>query len=321
MADNLLFMFMGWEIVGLCCTGLAAFWHQDPEKAGIGLKTFMVLRVADVLLLASILVIYTYSSPQTLNILELAENSNLINELARSGMLFVTAFMFFGGAIGKAAQFPLQEWLPDALAASPSSFSALTECLAGPFIIARVFPIFHQGIAYSEMVSFFLVVASVGAFTVVISALIAMAQDNIFKVLSYAISSVIGYMMAAFGLAGLTADVSSGFLAGTFLLTIDAFITALLFLSATYIAYTVGSSNLHHMSGFGSKLAHRSLEVGALALGGIPPLSGFWCTNWIQSVAWEFAVEAGGQKQFWLMVSGYLIFALLIIGAGITAFY
>jgi NADH:ubiquinone oxidoreductase subunit 5 (subunit L)/multisubunit Na+/H+ antiporter MnhA subunit len=319
MADNLLFMFIGWEIVGICCTGLAAFWHKDPKRAHMGLKTFLVLRVADALLLASILLIYTYSG--TLNISELAKNSNWLGELSKSGLLFITAIMFFGGAIGKAAQFPLQEWLPDALAASPSSFNALTECLAGPFIMARVLPIFRMGIGYDAIVNFFLVMAFAGAFTAVISALIAMAQANIFRVLSYGISSVIGYMMAAFGLAGLMDNPSWGFLAGTFLLTIDAFVSALLFLSAAYISYAVGSDNLHHMGGFKSRIAHRSMEVGALALGGIPPLSGFWCTNWIQTVAWDFAEEAGLKGQFRLMFSGYLIFALLIIGAGITAFY
>ncbi|MCW4021196.1 MAG: proton-conducting transporter membrane subunit, partial [Candidatus Bathyarchaeota archaeon] len=319
IADNLLFMFIGWEIVGLCCTGLAAFWHRDPERAHMGLKTFMILRVADALFLASILLIYIHSG--TLNITELAESSNWLGELSKAGLLFITALMFFGGAVGKAAQFPLQEWLPDALAASPSSFNALTECLAGPFIIARVLPIFHAGNGYAGIVNFFLVVAFAGAITAVVSALIAMAQDNIFKVLSYCISSVIGYMMAAFGLAGLMADISLGYLAGTFLLTIDAFVSALLFLTAAYVSYAVGSDSLHHMSGIKSRIAYRSMEIGALAVGGIPPLSGFWCTNWIQTVAWDFAGEAGSRGQFWLMASGYLIFALLIIGAGVTAFY
>jgi len=321
MADNLLFMFIGWEIVGVCCTGLAAFWYKDPKKVHIGLKTFLVLHIADVLLLASILIIYAYS--HTLNITELSQNNNWMGELSRSGLLFITALMFFGGAVGKAAQFPLQEWLPDALAASPSCFNALTECLAGPFLMARVLPIFHEAslMGYSGMVNFFLVMTFVGALTAIISALIAMVQVNIFKVLSYGISSVIGYMMAAFGLAGLMADMSWGYLAGTFLLAVDAFVSALLFLTAAYISYAVGSDNLHHMGGFKSRIAHRSLEVGALALAGIPPLSGFWCTNWIQTIAWDFAAEAGIKGQFMLMISGYVIFALLIIGAGITAFY
>ena len=323
MADNLLFMFIGWEIVGICCTGLAAFWHKDPKKAHIGLKTFLILHVSDVLLLASMLIIYTYS--HTLNITELSQNNNWMAELSKSGLLFVTALMFFGGAVGKAAQFPLHVWLPDALAASPSSFNALTECLAGPFLMARVLPIFHQAtqppMGYSGMINFFLVMAFLGALTAVISAIIAMAQVNIFKVLSYGISSVIGYMMAAFGLAGLMNDMSWGYLAGTFLLTVDAFVSALLFLTAAYISYAVGSDNLYHMGGFKSRIAHRSMEVGALALGGIPPLSGFWCTNWIQTVAWDFAEEAGTKGQFIPMISGYVVFALLIVGAGITAFY
>ncbi|MCW3993806.1 MAG: proton-conducting transporter membrane subunit [Candidatus Bathyarchaeota archaeon] len=321
MADNLLFMFIGWEIVGICCTGLAAFWYKDPKKAHIGLKTFLVLHIADVLLLASILIIYTYSG--TLNITELSQNNNWMGELSRAGLLFITALMFFGGAVGKAAQFPLQEWLPDALAASPSCFNALTECLAGPFLMARVLPIFHEAslMGYSGMVNFFIVMTFVGALTAIISALIAMVQVNIFKALSYSISSVIGYMMAAFGLAGLMTDMSWGYLAGTFLLMVDAFVSALLFLTAAYISYAVGSDNLHHMGGFKSRIAHRSFEVGALALAGIPPLSGFWCTNWIQTVAWDFAAEAGIKGQFMLMISGYVIFALLIIGAGITAFY
>ena len=319
MADNLLFMFIGWEIVGICCTGLAAFWHKDPNKAHMGLKTFILLRFADVFLLASILIIYA-TPPHTLNIARLAENGNWMGELSKSGLLFVTVFMFFAGAVGKAAQFPLQEWLPDALAASPSSFNALTECLAGPFIMARVLPIFHS-VEYDGMANFFLVVALVGAFTAVISALIASTQTNIFRVLSYAISSVIGYMIAALGLAGLMTDISGGYLASTFLLTIDAFVSALLFLTAAYISYTVGSDNLHHMGGFKSRIAHRSMEVGALALAGIPPLSGFWCTNWTQAVALDFAREAGIKGQSTLMMSGYAIFALLIIGGGITAFY
>ena len=112
-----------------------------------------------------------------------------------------------------------------------------------------------------------------------------------------------------------------GYLAGIFLLTIDAFVSALLFLTAAYISYAVGSDNLHHMNGFKSRIAHSSMEVGAVAVAGIPPLSGFVCTNWIQTVALDFAAEAGVKGQSTMMILGYVIFALLIIGGGITAFY
>ncbi len=320
MAENLLFMFIGWELVGLCCTGLAAFWFSDSDKAHAGLRTFMILRVADALLLAALLMIYA-TPPHTLSLVELARNSGWMGELAKSGLLFATAFMFFAGAIGKGAQFPLQEWLPDALAASPSSFNALTECLAGPFIVARFLPIFHGGIEYGGMIEFFLVMAFVGTLTAIVSALIAAVQTNVFKVLAYSISSVIGYMIAALGLAGLMVDISAGYLAGTFLLVVDAFVSALLFLSAAFISYIVGSDKLHSMSGFKSRIAHRSMEVGALAVAGIPPLSGFVCTNWVQTVALSFAEEASAGGQYGMTVSGYVIFFLLIGGGGITAFY
>jgi NADH-quinone oxidoreductase subunit L len=323
MAGNLLFMFIGWEIVGVCCTGLAAFWHQDPEKANTGLKTFLILHVSDVLFLVSILAIFAYSN--TFSITELSSNNNWMGELARSGLLFITALLFFGGAAGKSAQFPFEEWLPDALAASPSSFNALTECLAGPFIMARILPVFREAsmMGYSGMINFFIVMTLMGIITVLVSALIAMAQTNIFRVLSYSISSVIGYMMVAFGLAGLMGSPSweRGYLAGTFLLTIDAFVSALLFLTAAYASYAVGSDILHHMSGFKSKIAHRSMEVGALAMGSIPPLSGFWCTNWIQNVALEVASEAGQKGDFALVVFSYVIFSFLIISGGVTAFF
>ena len=321
MSDNLLLMFIGWEIVGLCCTFLAAFWHKDPRKAHAGLKTNMTLRVGDIFLLTSILVIYAYSG--TLNLMDLQQSADWMLQLSRSGLLLITALMFFGGAVGKSAQFPLQEWLPDMLAASPSSFNALTECLAGTFLMARVLPIFHQASAVgcAEMVFFFSTVAWIGAFSAFLGALIAMAQRNIHKVLAYSILSVIGYMLAALGLGGLMSDLTLGYLAGTFLLTVDAFISGLLFLTAAFISYAAGSDDLHQMGGIESKIAHRGMEVGVLALIGLPPLSGFWCTNWIQTVALDLAGEAGRNGQHMLMISSYGLFTLLIITGGITAFY
>ena len=321
MADNFLLMFVGWEIVGVCCTFLAAFWHEDPHKAQAGIKTNMTLRVGDICLLTSILVIYAYSG--TLNILELQQNAGWMLQLSRSGLLLITTLMFFGGAIGKSAQFPLLGWLPDMLAASPSSFNALTECLAGIFLIARVLPIFYQASALglSEMVFFFSTVAWVGAFSALLGALIAMAQRNIHRVLAYSILSVIGYMLAALGIAGLMSNLSSGYLAGTFLLTVDAFVSGLLFLTAAFISYSVGSDDLHHMGGIKSKLAHRGMEVGVLALIGLPPLSGFWVMNWIQSLALDLAGEASRNGQQMLMISSVGLFTILIIAGGITAFY
>ncbi|MFQ6081029.1 MAG: NADH-quinone oxidoreductase subunit L [Candidatus Bathyarchaeia archaeon] len=321
LSDNLLLMFIGWEIVGVSITFIVAFWHKDPHRAHVGLKANMVPRVGDVCLLTSILVIYAYSG--TFNLMDLQQSADWMLQLSRSGFLLITALMLFGGAIGKSAQFPLQVWLPDALAASPSSFNALTECLAGAFLVARVLPIFHRALAMGcgEMVFFFSTVAWIGAFSAFLGALIAMARRNIHKVLAYSILSVIGYMLVALGLGGLMSDLSLGFLAGTFLLTVDAFISGLLFLTGAFISYATGSDDMYYMGGIESKVAHRGMEVGVLAIIGLPPLSGFWCTNWIQTVALDLAGEASGNGQHVLMISSYGLFTLLIITGGITAFY
>ncbi len=321
ISGNLLLTFIGWEIVGLCCIGLASFWYRNPQKAHIGLKTAMLLRVGDALLLAAILIIYAYAG--TLNITELQQSGEWILELSRSGLLHITMFMLLGGAVGKAAQFPLHEWLGNMLVASPSCFNALTECLAGPFLLARVLPIFHS--AYTagvgELGFFFFAMAWIGVVTALLTALTATAQKNIFRVLAYSVSSIIGYMLVAIGLAGLMSDFRSGYLAGVFLMTVDAFVAGLLFLTAAFISYAADSDDLRSMGGVESSIAHRAMEVGVLAMIGIPPLSGFWCTNWIQTITLDLAGEASGKGQYMLMASSYGLFILLIITGGITAFY
>ena len=321
MADNLLLMFFGWEIVGICCVALTTFWHKDPNKAHQGLKVFMILRVGDILLLISILLIYVYSG--TLNYIDLQQQTNWMLQLSRSGFMLITTLLLFGGAVGKSAQFPLQGWLPNMLTASPSSFSALTECLAGPFLMARVLPIFHQALTlgYSELTLFFLTVTWMGVFSALLGALIAMTQRNIWHVLAYSISSAIGYMMTSLGLAGLMNDLTSGYLAGTFLLVVDAFVSGLLFLTAAFISYVVSSDDLSYMGGIKNKIAHRGMEVGVLAMISLPPLSGFWCTNWIQTVALDLAGEASRNGQQILQFSGYGVFVMLIITGAFTAFY
>jgi len=321
LSGNLLLTFIGWEVVGLCCMALASFWYRDPYKAQIGFKTGMILRIGDIALLASILIIYAYAG--TLNITDLQQNSDWIVQLSQSGFLLATTSLFLVGVMGKAAQFPLQEWLPDMLAASPSCFNALTECLAGPFLLARLLPVFYNGYTSGvlELSIFFQGIVWIGLISALITALLATTQTNIFKIIAFSVSSVIGYMLTALGLAGLSTDFAPGYLAGTFLLTVDAFISGLLFLTAAFVSYMVGSDDIRDMAGVKSKLAHRGIEVGVFAMIGIPPLSGFWCTNWIQSVALSLAGEAGETGQRMLMFSGYTAFLLMIITGGVTAFY
>jgi len=321
LSGDLLLTFIGWEVVGVCCMTLASFQYQDPSKAHAGFKTAMLLRLGDIALLASLLLIYVYAG--TLNLTDLQQNSDWIVQLSQSGILLLTTGLFLVGAMGKAAQFPLQEWLPDMLAASPACFNALTECLAGPFLVARLLPVFYNGYTAGvpELSLFFHGIMWVGLVSALITALLATTQTNVFKILAFSVSSVIGYMLTALGLAGLSTELAPGYLAGTFLLTVDAFISGLLFLTAAFASYLVGSDDIRDLAGVGSGLVHRGIEVGVFAMIGIPPLSGFWCTSWIQAVALDLVGDAGEMGHRLLMSSGYLAFFLMVVTGGVTAFY
>jgi NADH-quinone oxidoreductase subunit L len=321
LADNFLFMFVGWEIVGLCVTYLTSFEYKNKKKAHLGLKVNTILRVGDVALLFFILTVYAYAG--TFNFVELSQNSSWIAQLSRSGLLLVSSLMFFVGVIGKAAQFPLHEWLPDMLVGTPSSSNALTECLAGPFLMARVLPIFREAYVagFDEMSYFFLTVAWIGAITGFITALIAMSQRHPQRVMAYSISSIIGYMLTALGLAGLNSNMASGYLAGTTILTIDAFVSALLILTTVLVSYAVKSEDLFDMSGFKSKLTYHGMEVAVFALINVPPFSGFWLSNWVQTLALELSQKANAAGETVLVHSGYGLFAFLVLTGGVTAFY
>ncbi|NIR86764.1 hypothetical protein GWO13_04010 [Candidatus Bathyarchaeota archaeon] len=321
MAGNFLFMFIGWEIVGLCVTFLSSFEYKNKRKAHLGLKVNTILRVGDVTLLIFILTVYAYSG--TFNFVELSRDNSWIIELSRSGLLLVSSLMFFGGVIGKAAQFPLHGWLPDMLVGTPSSSNALTECLAGPYLMARVLPIFHDAYTSgcSELSYFFLTVAWIGCITAFITALMATSQRHPQRVMAYCVSSIIGYMLAALGLAGLNSSLASGYLAGTAILTVDAFVSALLILTTVLVSYAVKSEDLYNMRGFKNKLAHHGMEVAVFALINIPPFSGFWFCNWVQILALELPQRALETGQQILVYSGYGLFALLILTGGVAAFY
>jgi len=321
LADNLLFMFIGWEIVGVCCTYLTAYKYEIRRMANLGFRVNTILRVGDVALLFFILIVYIYAG--TFNFIELSESTSWIVDLSRSGLLLLSSLMFLGGVIGKAAQFPLHEWLPDMLVGTPSSSNALTECLAGPYLMARALPIFHEAYTsgLSELSYFFLTAAWIGAITALIAALTATAQRHPQRVMAYAISGVIGFMLTALGLGGLNSEMAPGYLAGTTILMVDAFISALLILSTVYVSYAVDSEDLFRMSGLRCKIVQQGMEVAVFAMINVPPFSGFWLCNWVQSLALELSWEASQAGEDILLYSGYGLFALLILAGGVTAFY
>lgn len=334
LADNLLMMFFGWEGVGLCSYALIGHWYKDQKQYWVGtegdtplgipqayspshagMKAFVVTRVGDIALLIGIFLIYAYS--RTFNYEELARqlggSSNWASELFRLGLLVPAALLFFGGPIGKSAQFPLQEWLPDAMA-GPTSVSALihaaTMVKAGVFLTGRMGPIFYEALAlFNQVTPFFLTVAWIGGFTAFLAATQATVAREIKKVLAYSTVSQIGYMMLALGLAGLSLNFVAGYTAGLFHLMSHAIFKASLFLGAGWVLHAAESRFMDQMGGLakGMRITAASMALAGLSLMGIPPFSGFWTKDEILAVSFET-----GQ---------FALYGLGIATVALTAFY
>lgn len=296
LSDNLLLAFVSWETMGLCSYLLIGFWFERPAAANAAKKAFITTKVGDVLLFLGILVLWFQTGS-----LAYAEIFPQVQQLALVDpqLVFVAGLLIFAGAIGKSAQFPLHVWLPDAME-GPTPVSALihaaTMVAAGVYLVARTFPIF----AAVEGIPAMTWVAGIGAFTALFAATIGLAQDDIKRVLAYSTISQLGYMMAALGLGG--------FVAGIFHLITHAFFKALLFLGAGSVIHGVNTNDMWEMGGLRQKMpvTFWTFLIGALALSGIPPLSGFFSKD-------EILAEAFLQNQF--------IWIVLTLAAFFTALY
>ena len=334
LADNLLMMFFGWEGVGLCSYALIGHFYRDepqywvgspgdkalgvseeysPTKAGM--KAFIVTRIGDIALLIAIFLIYAFARTFNYNELvsHLGDSGSWAANLARLGLLLPTALLFLGGPIGKSAQFPLQEWLPDAMT-GPASVSALihaaTMVKAGVFLTGRMGPVFFIALSqFNQVPQFFGVIAWVGAFTALLAASQAAVAREIKKVLAYSTISQIGYMMLALGVAGLSANFLAGYSAGLFHLLSHAVFKASLFLAAGWVLHVAESRFMDEMGGLSKamRLTSASMLLAGLSLMGIPPFSGFWTKDAILSESF-----LGGQ---------YIIYGLALTTALITGFY
>ena len=335
LSDNLLSLFIGWEMVGLCSYALIGHYWKDETKDWVGtqgdkalgedqayspshagMKAFVMTRVGDVAMLAGILILFIYAG--TFNYSLLATTSGTwVPKLANSGLLVPVALLIFGGAVGKSAQFPLHEWLPDAMA-GPAPVSALihaaTMVNAGVVLVARVAPLFYFAALLSPMgviavQPFFLTVAWIGAFTALLAASQALVGFELKKILAYSTMSQIGYMMMAIGLAGLSTDFASGLSAGLYQLMSHAIFKACLFLAAGALIHAADSKYINEMGGMRGrmKLTFAAFLIAVASLSGIPPFSGFWSKDAVLGVAY-----GAGQ---------YALFAVGAITAGLTAFY
>ena len=332
LSDNLLMMFFGWEGVGLASYALIGFWHADRKKdyvgreghfaGGIamwaspthaGMKAFLMTRAGDTMMLAGMFLIFIFSG--TFGFKELAQNQEWSVQMAHQNLLVPAAVLLFGGAIGKSAQFPLNEWLLEAMT-GPTPVSALihaaTMVKAGVFLVAQVGPLFFA-LAVFGVTQFFEVVAWVGAITAFLLATQALVNPEIKKVLAYSTGSQIGYMMMALGIAGLSTNFVDGYTAGFFQLISHALFKASLFMGAGALLHTVGSRYMTDMGGMRKymKKTYIFMLLAALSLAAAPLVtSGFWSKDAI------FAA---------VLDSGYIyatpLFAIAVIVAIMTAFY
>jgi len=330
LSDNFLQLLIGWEGVGLCSYALIGYYYKDQPEAWVGvpgdkalgvhmayspthagMKALIMTRLGDIGLIAAVLMIYAYAG--TFTFTALGKDLNWAKQLASVGMLLPSALFLFLAPIGKSAQFPLHDWLPDAMA-GPTPVSALihaaTMVKAGVFLIARVGPIFYSALlAVGGLSPFFETVAWVGAFTAFLAATQAMVSREVKKVLAYSTISQIGYMILALGVAGLTAQFAAGYVAGLFHLASHAIFKACMFLAAGSILHAVHSRFMDDMGGLKKdmRITFIAMVVGAASLSGIPPFSGFWSKDAVLEVA---------------LKSGQIpLFALGVITAGLTVFY
>ncbi|MCP8312451.1 MAG: NADH-quinone oxidoreductase subunit L [Candidatus Methylarchaceae archaeon HK01B] len=327
MSENLILTLFGWEGVGLCSYALIGFWYKDSKKDYIerwvgeppeayppshcGMKAFITTRIGDLSLLLGALIIVAFTG--TLSYIGLLEE---VQHLPHESMwiLVPAAIFFFGGPIGKSAQLPLMEWLPDAMS-GPTTVSALihaaTMVNAGVYLVGRIFPIIYVGsTVYPEMISFFYVIAWIGVLTAFVAGTQAMASNEIKKVLAYSTVSQLGYMMLALGVAGTTLEFALGYTAGVFHLMSHAVFKAALFLTAGAVIHAVESRFLHHMGGIRKEMpiTFWCMSLTAFSLMGVPILfSGFWSKDMIL----ESTLLAGQP----------LIFILAAVTVAITCFY
>lgn len=310
VATNIFQMYIFWELVGVSSFLLIGFYYEKDSAVSASKKAFIVTRFADLGFLIGILVLSFTTGTFDFITLTNPEGSAItqgsgIMFLGLSTMTWSMIFIFMGGA-GKSAMFPLHIWLPDAME-GPTPVSALihaaTMVVAGVYLVARLFPIFHfSAPAALDVVMY------VGAFSSIFAAIIACTQFDIKRVLAYSTMSQIGLMMFGLGASGYGGEEGVGFMASMFHLFTHAFFKALLFLGAGAIIHAVHSNVMNEMGGLRKHLpiTHITFLIACLSIAGIPPLAGFFSKDEI--------LVAGHEKDTTLFILGLII-------SGLTAFY
>ncbi len=340
VSDNLLGIYIGWELVGLCSYLLIGFWFEKDTAANACKKAFLTTRVGDVGMFIGMMMLFTKF--RTFSLYDGAQDGifTLAASLTTGDMVWlsIAGILIFCGAIGKSAQMPLHTWLPDAME-GPTPVSALihaaTMVAAGVYLTARMFPILT---ATSS-----LVIAYVGGITAIVAATIAIVRFDIKRVLAYSTISQLGYMMLAIG--------AGSYVAGLFHLTTHAFFKALLFLGSGSVIHAFHAMHAHHddnehednaehehddhglvhahgseippdqdmrnMGGLRRKMpiTFITMLIATLSISGVPFIfSGFWSKDKILGGVLGRAME-------WNSIHHYILFGIALLAACITAFY
>jgi NADH-quinone oxidoreductase subunit L len=301
LGNNLLVTFLGWEGVGACSYFLISFWFTEEANASAGKKAFVTNRIGDWgFMIATFL---AFSAAGTITYFGHGATGGLLDEGTVNSLAAVTATgiaaMLFFGAIGKSAQLPLYIWLPDAMA-GPTPVSALihaaTMVTSGVYLMTRVSPLLEHGYSWLPTA-----IAIVGAVTALFAATIAIAQNDIKKVLAYSTVSQLGYMFLAVG--------CGGYVAAIFHMVTHAFFKALLFLGSGSVIHGMhDEQDMRRMGGLRRfmPITCATFIVGWLAIAGIPPFAGFWSKDDILLFAWD---------------KSPILWAIGFVTALLTAFY
>ena len=297
LGSTFLVMFVGWEGVGLCSYLLIGFWYHKQSAADAGKKAFIVNRIGDWgFILGIFLVFFTFGTLDFHAVAQMAAERPV--EAGAMGVISLICLLLFVGAVGKSAQIPLYVWLPDAME-GPTPVSALIH--AATMVTAGVYMVGRNAVLFAHAPMVMEIVAIIGLATAIMAATIGLVQTDIKRVLAYSTVSQLGYMFLATGVGA--------FAAGAFHLMTHAFFKALLFLGSGSVIHAMNEEqDMRRMGGLKKYMpvTYATMGIGALAIAGVPLLSGFFSKDEIL---------------YRTFLHNRLFWALAVVAAGMTAFY
>jgi NADH-quinone oxidoreductase subunit L len=300
LGSSYLFMFVGWEGVGLCSYLLIGFYYDTDYAPAAGKKAFIVNRIGDFGFLIAMFLMFAFiGSVDFAKVQQVAAAGGL-----STGVLGAICLLLFVGATGKSAQIPLYVWLPDAMA-GPTPVSALIH--AATMVTAGVYMIVRSNVLYRLAPDAMMVVAIVGGLTALFAATIGLRQFDIKKVLAYSTVSQLGFMFIAVGVGA--------FSAGIFHLVTHAFFKACLFLGSGSVIHAMsGEQDIRKMGGLREKIPHtyRTFAIACYAISGLPLAAGFFSKDELLVSAWATPYFPSVGKLVWLLGT---------LAAFCTAFY